>query len=296
MRLRLRDSELVLEPGRPLLMGIVNAGPDSFSDPGRHEPDELVERGLELVQAGAALIDVGAESGRTDRRPVSEDEEAARMAPVVKGLADAGVAVSADTWRAGPARAALEAGAAMLNDASALADPKLAEAASATGAALVLTHTRTAPKTKAFRAYDDVVADVTGLLGELAERARGLGVAGDQLVLDPGVDLAKTPAQSIELLRRLDAVAALGRPLLLALSRKDFVGALTGRGPAERDPGTLAAIGAAAGAGPAIARVHDVRGAADFLAVRAALDGDRAPADLTLAEHLRREPVSGAGR
>jgi dihydropteroate synthase len=292
VRLRLRDAELELAPGRPAVMGILNAGPDSFSDPGRREAAELVERGLALAEAGADIVDVGGESGRTDMDAVSEAEEAARIVPVIRALAGAGVPVSVDTWRPGPARAALDAGAAMINDMSALSAPELAEQAAATGAALVLCHTRSRPKVKAFPDYEDVVADVVGLLGELESRARAAGVEEDRIVLDPGIDLAKTPAESIEVLRRLDEVAALGRPLLLALSRKDFVGAVTGRPPAQRDAGTLAAIGVVAGAGPAIVRVHDVAGVADYLAVRAALAGGQAPG---LPEELRREPLRGAG-
>lgn len=288
MRLRLRDAELELPPGRPAVMGILNAGPDSFSDPGRRDVTELVERGRALAEAGADIVDVGGESGRTDTEAVSEHEEARRIVPVIEGLAGLGVPVSVDTWRPGPARAALDAGAAMLNDVSALSAPELAELAAASGAALVLCHTRSRPKVKAFPEYEDVVRDVVALLGDLEARARAAGVAEDRIVLDPGIDLAKTPAESIEVLRRLDEVAALGRPLLLALSRKDFVGAVTGRPPAQRDPGTLAAIGAVAGAGPAIVRVHDVEGAADFLAVRAALAAGEAPA---LSDELRREPV-----
>ena len=287
--LRLRGRELDLS--RPVLMGIVNATPDSFSDPQGPKPaEELVARGLRLVEDGAAIVDVGGESGRTDTETVQVDEELVRVLPVVERLAAGGVLVSVDTWRAPVARAVLDAGAAMINDVSGLSDEGVAAACAEHGAALVITHTRAAPKTKAFPAYDDVVADVCAFLDERMAAARSVGVSEDQIVLDPGIDLAKTPAESIELLRRLPELHALGRPLLAAVSRKDFVGALTDRPPAERDPGTLAAVGAAVAGGAQIVRVHDVAGARDYLRVR---DGLEAGADggLELAAELRREAV-----
>jgi dihydropteroate synthase len=285
----LRGQTLSLE--EPVLMGIVNATPDSFSDPQRPKGlDELVERAEQLSAEGAELIDVGGESGRTDRPVVPEDEELCRVVPLVERLAGTGLTVSVDTWRTRVARAALAAGAAMVNDVSGLSDPEIADACAECGAALVVTHTRMPPKRRAYPAYDDVVDDVIGLLAERSAEARRRGVADDQLVLDPGVDLAKTPAESVALLRRLGEVRALGRPLLLALSRKDFIGAITGRPPAERLAGTLATVGAMAEPG-SILRVHDVAAARDYLAVRAALRGEReVPPDMRLAEALRREP------
>jgi dihydropteroate synthase len=198
--------------------------------------------------------------------------------------------VSVDTWRGPVARAALAAGAAMINDVSGLSDESIAAACAETGAALVITHTRAAPKTKAFPKYDDVVSDVHGFLEERMRAAEALGVAREQIVLDPGIDLAKTPAESIELLRRLPEFASLGRPLLLAVSRKDFVGALTERPPAARDAGTLAAVGAAVRGGARIIRVHDVAGARDYLRVQEALT-DGADGALELASELKREAV-----
>ncbi len=290
MRLRLRESEIALDPGRPLLMGVVNATPDSFSEtPGGSSLDELEGRAHEMAAAGAAIIDVGGESGRTDRAPVPEDEEARRISALVRRLAEAGLLVSVDTWRAGPARAALEAGAAMVNDPSGLSDPALAELCAEYGAGLVITHTRALPKTKAFPVYDDVMADVTELLAERLALVERAGVAPECVVLDPGLDLAKTPAESVEILRRLGELVPLGRPLLLAVSRKDFVGALTGRSPGERGAGTLAAVEPALDLPAALLRVHDVRATADFLRVRAALRADAEVPAGALAEHLRRE-------
>jgi dihydropteroate synthase len=291
MIVRLRDRTLELR--EPLLMGIVNATPDSFSDrQGEKEVAELAELALAQITAGAALVDVGGESGRTDTEAVPVDEELARVVPLVGRIADAGVTVSVDTWRAPVARAALDSGAAMINDVSGLSDPELADACAAAGAALVITHTRLAPKSKGFPSYGDVVQDVVALLRERAAEARMRGVADEQLVFDPGIDLAKTPAESVEVLRRLAELRELGRPLLVGVSRKDFVGALTGRSPAGRSPGTLAALGAAVDGGAAILRVHDVADARDYLAVRAALRGEAAvEPELRLDPALRREAV-----
>jgi dihydropteroate synthase len=276
----------------PVLMGIVNATPDSFSDRQGAKPlDELAARAHELAEAGAAMIDVGGESGRTDRAAVPVDREIDRVVPLVARLAADGLTVSVDTWRAPVAQAALAAGATMVNDVSGLSDPGVAEACAAAGASLVITHTRVPPKVKGFPEYDDVVADVIGLLGERAAEAEARGMAREALVFDPGIDLAKTPADSIELLRRLPELAALGGPLLVAVSRKDFVGALTGRAPAARDAGTLAAIDRAVEAGASILRVHDVAAVHDYLLVRAALRGDGGDSGLQLAKHLRREAV-----
>jgi dihydropteroate synthase len=274
------------------LMGIINATPDSFSDPqGAKSLLSLVARAHELVDAGAAIVDVGGESGRTDREAVPVDEEIARIAPLVERLVSDGLTVSVDTWRAPVARAGLAAGAAMINDVSALSDPGVADACAAAGATLVVTHTRVPPKVKGFPEYEDVVADVIALLEDRAAAAEARGVGRDRLVFDPGIDLGKTPAESIEVLRRLPELAVLGGPLLVSASRKDFIGALTDRAPAARDPGTLAAVDRAVAGGADILRVHNVAGVRDYLAVRAALDGEAPDAGRPLAEHLRREAV-----
>jgi dihydropteroate synthase len=289
VKLRLRDSELDLSA--PVLMGIVNATPDSFSDrQGPKDPGDLAELGNRLVEDGAEVLDVGGESGRTDTEAVPVEVEIERVVPVIESLAGNGAPVSVDTWRGPVAKAALAAGAAMVNDVSGLSDQTVAAACAEAGAALVITHTLAPPKTKAFPDYEDVVAEVGEFLLERMEAARKAGVAYENIVLDPGIDIAKTPAQSVELLRRLPELRELGRPLLLAVSRKDFVGALTERPPAERDAGTLAAVGAAARGGASIIRVHDVAGAADYLRVRDALRGG-ADEELELAPELRREVV-----
>jgi dihydropteroate synthase len=259
-------------------MGIVNATPDSFSDPGELPTAEArLARGRALLAAGADILDVGGESASGHRPAVAAEEEIARVVPVIEALAAAGALVSVDTHKRAVAAAAVAAGAAIVNDVSGLLDLRLAEICADTGAALVITHTRVRPKGTLLDPdrYEDVVADVTAFLRERMQAALDAGVGEEQIVLDPGPDFAKTPAQTVAVLRRLDAVLALGRPVLLAVSRKDFVGALTGRPAPERGAGTLAAIAHGLDAGAHVLRVHDVAAAADFLAVRAALRGDR---------------------
>ena len=281
MRLRAGRRELELG-GPPLLMGVVNASPDSFSDGG--DLPDLAERATALVAAGADLLDIGGESAIGGRPPVPVEEELERVLPLVERVvAEHDVLVSVDTYKPAVAEAAIAAGAGMVNDVSGLRDPALAEICARTGAALVIMHTRVAPKGTLLDPgfYEDVVADVAGFLTERMQAALAAGVGEEQIVLDPGPDFAKTPAQTVAVLRRLDLLHALGRPLLLAVSRKDFLGAITGRGPRERGAATLAALDAGVRAGASILRVHDVAAAADFLAVRAVLEGERelAPAE-----------------
>ena len=254
-------------------MGIVNANPDSFSDPGVRSLDELVADALAQVEAGADMIDVGGESGVTHPPPVSPAEERARVVPLVGRLVGEGITVSVDTWKAEVADAVLAAGATLINDVSGLRDPAVADACARHDAGLVVMHTRAAPKEKSFPAYDDVVDDVREFLAERIALACERGMDEDKIVVDPGPDFAKTPAETVEILRRLAELRGLGRPLLLAVSRKDFVGALTARRPSERLAGTLGAV-AAVGRHADILRVHDVAAVADFLRVRDALDGE----------------------
>ena len=276
MNLRLRDRTVDCRPGSPLLMGIVNANPDSFADTERALTlDAQVERALGLVRDGADLIDVGGESGVTYTDVTAEEVEIGRVLPLVRRLVAEGVTVSVDTWKPAVAEAVLDAGAHMINDVSGLRDPRLADLCAASGAALVLMHTRAAPKQEHFAEYGgDVVADVVAFLEEARGVAREHGVAPDQLVLDPGPDFAKSPAESVATLRALDHLHKLGRPLLLALSNKYFLGAITGRPPHERLAATLAAVGEGVDAGGAILRVHDVAAVSDFLAVRRVLRGE----------------------
>jgi dihydropteroate synthase len=280
--------------GAALVMGILNATPDSFSDPGATpSPEAGVARGLDLLADGADLLDVGGESGVTSRPPVDPHEEIERVAPLVARLADKGAVVSADTYKPAVALAAIEAGAAIVNDPSGLIDPEVAAVCASSGAALVVTHTRARPKQKLVRPrYDDLVDDVKSLLAERLEVARTAGVPDERLIVCPGPDLGKDPAQTIELLRRLDELHALGLPILLAVSRKDFVGALTARAPRARLAGTLAAVAHGLDRGAHVLRVHDVAATRDFLTVRRALGGELAvPEDLLLDDDLRREPI-----
>lgn len=286
---------LILED-RPWLMGIVNATPDSFSDAGQRQTlEQRVELAAQLLDQGADVIDVGGESGVTNRPAVSPGEEIDRVLPLIERLAgELGALVSVDTYKPEVAQAAIAAGAAMVNDVSGLRDLRLADVCARTGAALVLMHTRAAPKEKRLDPELDgrIAADVEGFLRERIAAALERGVSPQQLLLDPGPDFGKTPAQTVEALRGLERLHRLGRPLLLAVSRKDFVGAITGRAPRQRLGGTLAAIGYGLDAGAHVLRVHEVAATADFVAVRAALRGE-AEVDslLRLADELRWEPA-----
>jgi dihydropteroate synthase len=291
MTLRIPGRVLELEHGRPLIMGIVNASPESFSD-GSEVADLVAQlrRALELTDQGADLIDVGGESGVTGAAPLSPEQEIERVAPLVERLAAEGLVVSVDTWKAPVAQAALEAGAAMINDVSGLRDPLIADACAAAGAALVVMHTRAEPKHKDFPGYDDPLEDVLAFLRERMALAAERGLDAEHIVVDPGPDFSKTPAETVEVLRGLSALRALERPVLLAASRKDFIGAITGRGPRERAAGTLAAVGEGVDRGAAILRVHDVADTRDFLQVRDALRGVvKVSADLRLDKDLWRE-------
>ena len=213
--------------------------------------------------------------------------------PLITTLAAQGAIVSVDTYKPAVACAAIEAGAAIVNDPSGLIDPSMADLCASSGAALVVTHTRARPKQKLVRPrYEDVVDDVKTFLAERLEVARAAGVPDERLLVCPGPDLGKEPAQTIELLRRLDELHELGLPILLAVSRKDFVGALTDRAPRARLAGTLAAVAHGLDRGAHVLRVHDVAATRDFLTVRRALRGELAvPEDLLLADDLRREPI-----
>ncbi|HEX6418067.1 MAG TPA: dihydropteroate synthase [Acidimicrobiales bacterium] len=294
-RLTVRGRDVDLS--RPVLMGIVNATPDSFSDGGdRRGTGTRIALGLEQLARGAAIVDVGGQSGITGVPEVPVDEEIARVVPVVAGLHTAApdALVSVDTYRPAVVEAVLDAGAAIVNDVSGLRYPEVARLVAGAGAGLVIMHTRARPKHKVlddglYAAAGGVAADVVAFLRARLDAAVGAGVPAGATIVDPGPDFAKTPAQTVAVLRALDAVRALGRPLLLALSRKDFVGAITGQPPRRRLAGTLAAVGRLAGPG-SILRVHDVGAVADYLAVDAVLAGRTdLPAGARLADDLRRE-------
>jgi dihydropteroate synthase len=281
--------------GSPWLMGIVNATPDSFSDGGLERTlDGRLALADQLVAAGASVIDVGGESGVTNRPPVSPEEEIDRVTPVIEGVAERlDVHISVDTYKPEVARAAIAAGASIINDVSGLRDPELADVCAQTGAGLVLMHTRAAPKEKLLDpAFDGRMGGAAPAVRRAGgARAPAHGMAFEQLMLDPGPDFGKTPLQTVEVLRGLSTLHELGRPLLLAVSRKDFIGAVTGRSPRARLAGTLAAVAHGAEAGAHVMRVHDVADVADFLAVRAVLDGEAdLDSALRLGDELRWEP------
>lgn len=247
---------------RPRVMGVLNVTPDSFSDGGDHlDPQAAIAAGLAMVGAGADIIDVGGESTRPRSQPTPPDIERMRILPVIRGLAAAGVRISVDTRHAATMAAALDAGAAIVNDVSALAfDAAAAPLVAARGCPVVLMHMRGSPSDMyALARYDDVVADVRRELAARVRAARLAGVRAEAIAIDPGIGFAKTPAHSIALLRRLDELTSLGHPVLVGVSRKSFLAGVTSEAdPRRRLPGSLAAGLFALARGATILRVHDV--------------------------------------
>jgi dihydropteroate synthase len=261
----------------PAVMGILNVTPDSFSDGGRHaDPERAVAAGLSMIAAGAALIDVGGESTRPGAAAVSPAEEQARVLPVVRKLAAAGIAVSVDTRNGATMAACLDAGARVINDVSALThDPAAAAVVAARRCPVVLMHMRGEPQTMAgLGGYADVALEVTAELAERVAAACAAGVAEAAIALDPGIGFAKDAETSAELLRRLGVLACLGLPLVVGVSRKSFLGVLGGAvEPSARLPSSLAAGLAALLRGAAVLRVHDVAATMQALRVWRALCG-----------------------
>jgi dihydropteroate synthase len=243
-------------------MGVLNLTPDSFSDGGCYASvDAAVARARAMVDEGADLIDVGGESTRPGAEDVSIDEEIGRTAPVIERIATLGVPISIDTRKATVAKAALDAGASLVNDVSAgTFDPAMLPLVADRRVPVVLMHTRGTPKTMdSLAAYDDVVADVRAELRERVTSAKHAGIDEADVFLDPGLGFAKTPEQSLEMLRRLGELAADGHPLVVGPSRKRFVGHVLGTNVDDRLEGTLAAVAWCAMHGVAIVRVHDVK-------------------------------------
>jgi dihydropteroate synthase len=255
-------------------MGIVNVTPDSFSDGGLFlEADAAVEHGQRLAAEGAEILDIGGESTRPGARPVPEDEELHRVQPVVERLAAGGHRVSIDTTKLGVARAAIDAGATIVNDVSAFRlEPELAGLVAERGADCCLMHMLGEPRTmQEDPRYEDVVSDVKSFLEERLSFAASQGVPEESVWLDPGIGFGKTVAHNLELLRRLDEIVAIGRPVVIGTSRKSFLGKLTyGRPEGERLPGTIATNVIALERGATVFRVHDVAEVVDALAVAAA--------------------------
>jgi dihydropteroate synthase len=258
------------------LMGVVNVTPDSFSDGGRYlDPAAAVAHGRELAEQGAAVLDVGGESTRPGADKVPAEEELRRIEPVIAGLAGAGVEISVDTSKASVAEAALDAGATIVNDVTALrGDPEMAALVAGRGAGLVLMHMAGDPRTMQVRPeYDDVVTEVRDFLAARTAAAVAAGVDESRIWLDPGIGFGKTDRHNFELLRGLGELAGLGRPLVVGTSRKGFIGRADGSGTDERLGGTIATSVLAAAAGAAVLRVHDVREMAQGLDVASAILG-----------------------
>ena len=260
-----RGREVVCGP-RTLIMGILNVTPDSFSDGGKFQSlEKAVAHGLQMVEEGADIIDIGGESTRPGAKPVQALEEIARTVPVIKKLREkTGALISIDTQKAEVARAAQAAGADIINDVSALADPSMAAVAAETGAGLVLMHMLGTPETMQTNPhYDNVVSDVWNFLEGRMGFAVTRGVAPEQIVLDPGIGFGKTDEHNLALLKGIPQLMASGRPVLVGASRKSFIGHMFGGGPDERLAGSLAIAGLAGLRGAHILRVHDVKESCD---------------------------------
>lgn len=274
MTTQLRCGTRTLDLTHPVVMGVLNVTPDSFSDGGRYlATDAAIERGLRLAAEGAALIDVGGESTRPGASPVSPAEELRRILPVIAGLRRATSAfLSVDTSKPEVMGAAAEAGADLINDVRALREPGALEAARASGCGVCLMHMQGEPRTMQHAPhYADVVAEVRAFLHERVQRCRAAGFAPDRLLIDPGFGFGKTFAHNLTLLRHLGDLAGEDVPLLVGLSRKSLLGTLTGRAGDERVYGSVALAVIAALKGARIIRAHDVAATVDALKVCAAL-------------------------
>jgi dihydropteroate synthase len=260
----------------PKLMGVVNVTPDSFSDGGLYlDPAGAIAHGEELAAAGAAVLDVGGESTRPGAEPVAAAEERRRVEPVIAALAGGEARVSVDTSKAAVARAALDAGASIVNDITALrGDPEMAALCAERGVGVVLMHMRGEPRTmqRAPR-YDDVVAEVRQFLAERLAFALAAGIEEERIWLDPGIGFGKSAEHNLELLRRLPELRTLGRPLVIGTSRKSFIGRVDSSPPGERLGGTIASSVLAAAAGADVLRVHDVAEVGQALSVATAILG-----------------------
>lgn len=272
-----RVGDTVFDGRRPVVMGVVNTTPDSFSDGGLAfepgDPSVAVSRGLELVADGADIVDVGGESTRPGAAPVALDEELARTVPVVSALADEGVVVSIDTTKARVAEAALDVGALVVNDVSAgRMEPAILDLVVARDVACVMMHMQGSPETmQVAPVYDDAVVDISAFLVERRDHLVAAGLAADRVVIDPGIGFGKTLAHNLELLAATGRLAELG-PVLVGASRKSFMGKVTGiDDPPARDPASIAVAAMAVHAGALAVRVHDVAGTRQAVDVAAAV-------------------------
>lgn len=254
---------------RPLVMGIVNVTPDSFSDGGSHATrDAALAHARQLIAEGADMLDIGGESTRPGAQPVGVQQELDRVLPVIEGLRGASVPISIDTCKPQVMRAAIAAGAQMVNDINALQDAAALEAVAASDVAVCLMHKQGDPQSMQQQPqYQDVVAEVGAFLRERIAAAEAAGIARARIAIDPGFGFGKTLAHNLALLRELDKLADLGVPILAGLSRKSMLGALTGREVGDRVPASVAAALIAVQRGAAIVRVHDVRATVDALKI-----------------------------
>ncbi len=269
-----------LANNHPIIMGILNVTPDSFSDGGLYlDTRQAVRRGLEMVAEGADILDIGGESTRPGSLGVSEEEEKRRIIPVIKALSRrTGALISVDTRKPGVADAALEAGAGMLNDVSNLRDIRLAELVAAARAHLVLMHSRGTPEImQQLTQYEDVVKEVIEELMISVETALACGVPRDRIWLDPGIGFAKTAAHNLEIFRRLEEITSLGYPVLIGPSRKSFIGAFSGADIDNRIGGTAAAVTAGIMKGASAVRVHDVSVMRQATTIARAITAHQAP-------------------
>ncbi|MDD2928763.1 MAG: dihydropteroate synthase [Sideroxydans sp.] len=258
----------------PKVMGIVNVTPDSFSDGGRYDSfSSAIDHAHQLIADGADMLDIGGESTRPGAAEVGEQEELDRVLPVIEGLRGINVPISIDTWKPAVMRAALRAGATMVNDVNALQAEGAIPAVAATGAAVCLMHKQGTPQSMQQRPdYDDVVREVSDFLQQRIAAAVAAGIGQERIVIDPGFGFGKTLAHNIALLRELDSFSALAVPVLAGMSRKSMLGAITGRDVSDRLAASVAAAMLAVQRGASIVRVHDVRETVDALKILNALN------------------------
>lgn len=292
--LRLGGRERVIDT--TLVMGVVNASPESFSDSGRFDSlSAQLELAASLIEAGADIVDIGGQSAVTNQPETDASLEAERVLPLVEWVHATypQTLISVDTYKPSVVTSVLSAGAHIINDVSGLLHPEIATMCASSDAALVVMHTAALPKVRRQDPglYADIAPDVRGFLNDRINEAVTAGLPRESIIVDPGPDFTKTPHQTVEMLRNIDVFRELDRPLLLALSRKDFLGAITRRTPRQRGAATAAAIAYFAGTPGNIVRVHDVAAAVDVIAVIETLTGKRdIDPDYLLPDSLRYEP------
>ncbi len=272
----LRCGNFQFDMSRPLVMGIINVTPDSFFDGGKHlHCNAALAHARQLIAEGADILDIGGESTRPGAKPVSIQEELDRVLPIIEDLRKASVPVSIDTFKPEVMRAAIAAGAQMVNDINALQDTAAMNAIADSNVAVCLMHKQGTPQTMQEQPrYQDVVTEVGTFLGERIAAAEATGIQRDRIVIDPGFGFGKTLAHNLALLRKLEVLTRFGVPVMAGLSRKSMLGALTGQDVTQRLPASVAAALIAVQHGANIVRVHDVRATVDALKIRNAVDGE----------------------